>query len=487
MKKMKKTPHPKRTGSIRRRIGGAMVVLVVVTLIVTGWIVVVLQDRSSRERIDSYLLRTRDEFVAYAATGKDPDSNAPFADPGELLGSFLSHTFVDENAGAIGIVEGQIRWFGSNTLSIAAEQDKELMKQMLPLAQKSEMSMGTFTTSKFGYRYHVAPIKFPTSQGALVHVYNLDALRSERDSLLWIFLLVGIAMSLLSAAVTWLLIDRIMKPVDALRVAAESIGDNDLTSRVPTTGNDDMTRLSRTINRMLDRLQTSVETQRRLLDDVGHELRTPITIVRGHLELMDRTDPEDVSQTRDLAIDELDRMGHLVGDLLVLAKANQSDFVQPEWFSLAALTDSTLEKARALGKRQWRLRSIESVDGWLDPNRITQAWLQLAANAVKYSAEDSPITLGCRVVGEEVHFLCEDQGVGIKPEELDTIRSRFGRGSNAGSASGAGLGLSIVESIVAGHHGRLEIESEPGVGSKFTIIIPISPKEDDQDEHDLAG
>ncbi|WP_197510765.1 HAMP domain-containing histidine kinase [Tessaracoccus coleopterorum] len=92
-----------------------------------------------------------------------------------------------------------------------------------------------------------------------------------------------------------------------------------------------------------------------------------------------------MGQTRDLAIDELDRMGGLVNDLLVLAKAGQTDFVTPQWADLALLTDQTFEKARTLGERRWRLEGVATAEAWLDPTRITQAWLQLAANAVKYS------------------------------------------------------------------------------------------------------
>jgi len=96
---------------------------------------------------------------------------------------------------------------------------------------------------------------------------------------------------------------------------------------------------------MLDRVQTSVEAQRNLLDDVGHELRTPIAVVRGHLELTDPTDPEDVHQTQLLAIDELDRMGVLIDDLILLAKSAQSDFITPVDTDVAELTEMVFDKS----------------------------------------------------------------------------------------------------------------------------------------------
>ncbi len=479
---MSATTEPRRV-SIRQRIGAAMVLLVVLSLAVTGAIVVFLDDRSSRSRIDSYLTRTRDEFALLAREGVDPATGQPFDGPSQLLRTFLSRTVIDQNEGELGIVEGQVRWVSSENVTLRPEDDAELLAYILPLSEGDVMQMGTVTTAQRTYRYHLTPVKFPTESGALLHVYDLDALRDDLGRLTMIFVLAGLGTSLVSALVAWIVVGRLLRPVEDLRRAAESISETDLTSRVPLRGNDDLTQLSRTVNRMLDRVETSVTTQRQLLDDVGHELRTPITIVRGHLELVDPNDPADVRATRDLALDELDRMGALVGDLLVLARANQSDFVQPQWFSLATLTDQTVEKARGLGPRQWRLRSIESIDAWLDPNRITQAWLQLAANAVKYSDEGSAVTLGSRIVRGDVHLFVEDQGIGISPDELETIRTRFGRGSNTGLVAGAGLGLSIVESIAAAHRGHLKIESEPGVGSTFTIVLPLTPKEQ-LHEHD---
>lgn len=476
---------PTKHRSIRQRIGITMLLLVVLALTVAGTLVMVLERQTTHERVDDYLIRGRDEFTVLAQEGVDPASGAPFAGPSELLSTFLSRTVLDEGEGELGIVDGRVRWVSSDDVEFRPEDDAELVEYILPLASGDMMRMGTVETSKHTYRYHVTPVQFPDSHGALLHVYNLDIVEQEMRDLFWMYFWVALATSLAAAAASWWLVGRLLKPIEALRTAAESISPTDLTTRVPVTGNDDLTRLSSTINHMLDRVQGSVETQRKLLDDVGHELRTPITIVRGHLELTDPEDPADVRQTRELAIDELDRMGNLVGDLLVLAKTNQSDFVVPQWFSLATLTDQTLEKARALGDRRWRLRSIESLDAWLDPNRITQAWLQLAANAVKYSDDGSAITLGSRIVRGQVHLTCEDQGRGIAGEDLERIRTRFGRGSNTGSVTGAGLGLSIVESIVDAHHGELLIESEPGVGSTFTIVVPLAPKEE-IDEHDPA-
>ena len=199
-------------------------------------------------------------------------------------------------------------------------------------------------------------------------------------------------------------------------------------------------------------------------------------MVRGHLELIDHDDPADVIQTRELAIDELDRMGVLVNDLLTLAKASQSDFVTPTSCDVAELTDQVLVKSKALGNRDWQLEHVAMVRAVLDPVRITQAWLQLAANAVKYSDEGTRIGIGSRVEDTSVLLWVRDQGIGMTPEETKAVRQRFVRTTAAVQrASGSGLGLNIVDSIVEAHGGHLDIESVPKGGSVFTLRIPMNP------------
>src|SRR5699024_11307686 len=112
-------------------------------------------------------------------------------------------------------------------------------------------------------------------------------------------------------------------------------------SRIQVRGHDEFAELTETINSMLDRLQLALEQQSQLLDDVGHELRTPITIIRGHLELVDPNDPEDDAQTRDIGLDELQRMSLLVNDLVTLAQSNTTDFIRPQPTDLGILMHDT--------------------------------------------------------------------------------------------------------------------------------------------------
>ena len=474
--------------NIRTRIALAVIVLVGLALGLVGVALFAVQRAATEAQVIADLGRAMDEFETLATEGVDPQTGQPFADPSRLLLVALQRTALSPTEGELAVVNGAIRYTAPEAVSFRPELDRELRLHLLPLTGLNESTQGEVETQVTRYRYYVMPVVFGghPDRGALIRLVDLSAELEQVNQVMRVYLLVAFGSMLLVAAFTWVFAGRLLRPIEWLREVASSIRQEDLTTRVPVTGSDDLTALTVTINRMLDRVQDSVESQRRLLDDVGHELRTPVTVVRGHLELMDVDDPEDVQATQALAIDELDRMGGLVNDLITLAKSDSPDFIHKDWSNIAVLTDATLEKARALGDHRWRLSQVATVDAFVDPNRITQAWLQLAANADKYSEAGTKIEIGSAVEDDELRMWVADEGIGIAAEDMDLIRSRFGR-SSAGKAfnDGAGLGLAIVGSIVASHDGRLDIESTPGAGSKFTMVLPLTPQQEDGAEHDI--
>lgn len=499
-----KVTAPFSRATIRTRIMWTIILVAVAALATSGAAVWVLDLRSTHADIDDRLVLTRQELRRLADEGVDPVSGTPLSDPAQVLQTYMAHSVLGSGEGQLGIVDGAVRLVSAEGVGMRPEADTELVARLVDLAGAGVSTITTVDTGAGRYRVLVVPLTDGTTTGALVRAVDLDAAEAGLWRTMRMYAAAALVTVALVAALAWLGIGRLLRPIWELRNATESIDERDLTTRVRVRGHDDLSALAAAVNRMLDRVQRAVGAQRELLDDVGHELRTPITVVRGHLELIDPDDPEDVRQTSELALDELDRMSTLVGDLLELARSSQSDFVTPEPTDVEALTGQVFDKARALGERRWRLEACATGTAMLDPARLTQAWLQLAANAVKYSEEDSRIWLGSairpgdvdsaadaggastasgtsRAAGAEdteLHVWVRDEGIGIAAADLERVRRRFTRTAPAQRrAAGSGLGLSIVENIVGAHGGRLDIASELGRGSTFTLRIPLRSPE----------
>ena len=206
----------------------------------------------------------------------------------------------------------------------------------------------------------------------------------------------GLVVLALSAVVAWSLAGRVLRPVRRLTATARRISDSDLSARIPVEGRDELAELGRTFNEMLDRLDHGFRSQRHFLDDVAHELRTPITIARGHLEVLGG-DPDEVAEVVEVVTDELDRMSRYVSDLLILAKAEQPDFLIVEPIDLGELAIDLHQRIQPLGKRRWVLDVAPPsgrVTAIADRERLTQAVVNLAANAVQHTADDQEIGIG---------------------------------------------------------------------------------------------
>ena len=456
----------------------AIVLVAGIALVTCGAIVWALGRSSVSADATNRLEHSRDRLRQLAADRLDPSSGHPLEDVSSVLHTHIQRTAEGHGEAELGFVGTsagmELTWVSSDNVSFHHEKDKELLTRVTSQAAASESVIETVRTPTSSYRVLIVPLQGGAQHGALVHVIDLKVAESQLRRTMAFYAAAAVFTVALVTGLAWFAVERLLRPIEQLRRATESIGEEDLTTRVPVKGRDDLTALAEAVNRMLDRVQTSVEAQRNLLDDVGHELRTPIAVVRGHLELADPSNPEDVRQTQLLALDELDRMGVLVNELILLAKSVQSDFVTPADTDVAELTELVFDKSLALGERRWRMESAAFTRAMIDPTRITQAWLQLVANAVKYSEHCSTVSLGSAVRDGHLQMWVGDEGIGIAPEDIDLVRQRFKRATGAQElAPGAGLGLSIVEMIVAAHGGRLDIRSEVGRGSVFTMVVPL--------------
>jgi two-component system, OmpR family, sensor kinase len=265
---------------------------------------------------------------------------------------------------------------------------------------------------------------------------------------------------------------RVLEPVKLLADTARSISQTDLTRRIQVRRDDEAGEMVSSFNSMLDRLEAVFESHREFLKDVGHELRVPLTIAIGQLELLSE-DPVERRRTVELVIDELVRAARFVEDLRVLAEADDPRFVRPAPLELAALLDELMAKARALAPRSWVLQATDERVLVADRDRLTQAVMNLAQNAVQHTQHDDEIAIGASVDARELRIWVRDSGPGVPADERQRIFERFERGRDARQRyRGAGLGLSIVRLIAEAHGGRVEIESELGEGTCVTIVVP---------------
>lgn len=269
----------------------------------------------------------------------------------------------------------------------------------------------------------------------------------------------------------YLAMGRALQPLRAVTETARTIEETDLSRRIPVRGSDEVADLGRTFNAMVERLERAFANQQTFLSDLGHELRTPLTIVRGHLEVMG-SDPAEQQETLAIVTDELDRISRMAEDLMVLARAERPDFLRLMEVDVAGMMSDVYHKAAALGSRTWVLGEVAPATVRADPQRLTQAMMQLAQNAVQFTESGDRIALSATISGDLLFFAVSDSGGGIETAAQERIFERFTRAS-PDRADGAGLGLAIVAAIAAAHRGTVTVSSEPGVGSTFILAIPM--------------
>jgi len=417
--------------------------------------------------------RALDQEVAslrLLAGGVDPGTGRPFAgDVAAIFDIFLARDVPHDGEAIVTIVDN--RPYKSDV----AGADLARSRLVNEWTAVDESIRREVKTAEFGpVRYLAVPLSFDgDTLGVFVAAIMMRGRLNEVDTVVRLGALVYGSIFLLASALAWIAAGRVLRPLRTLTDTAESIGETDWSRRIPVEGDDELAVLGRTFNSMLDRLEETFSTQRRFLDDAGHELRTPITVIRGNLELMG-DDPEERVQTVELVTDELDRMARIVDDLLDLAKAEQPDFVQPHPFDLADLTRELAAKGESLGDRPWVVDEAADVTVVADRQRITQAVMNLMRNALEHTPAETPVSVGSRVVGDTAEIWVRDAGPGISPEDREHLFERFSRGDRAGrTTGGAGLGLAIVKSIAEAHGGRVELETAMGVGSRFAVILPI--------------
>jgi signal transduction histidine kinase len=273
---------------------------------------------------------------------------------------------------------------------------------------------------------------------------------------------------------------RLSRPLRRFAAVAARVDGGDLRPRVsdPRIG-EEVSVLASSFNHMLDRLSTAFAGQREFVADASHELRTPLTVIRGQIELLSAAaepSPEEVQRVAALVQSEVARIGRLVDDLLLLAKAEQSHFLKPQEIDLRPFVEDLWDGMSLLAVRRFELGRVPA--GWLtvDPDRLAQALRNLVANAIDHTvSERGLVRLSAERGGvDRIRILVEDDGPGIPPDERERVFDRFHRTDAARdrASGGTGLGLAIVRAIAEAHGGAVRAGSSAEGGARLELELP---------------
>jgi two-component system, OmpR family, sensor kinase len=472
-----------KISSVRFRVVAAMLVMMAAGLCTAGVITFAVQFQESDARVDQGLLDKAHAVIKLAKTNATSDSESFMKELREAAADIEPRN----NEVMATITDGQVSWTLDGT-----SDEKLLAKDIYPaaaaLADSSGAAFGDLSFAGRRLRTVILPVP-ATSEPNLTYFLIGRETADQRERIIssvHTYSLVAAGTLLAAAALGSLVAGRLLNPIRRLREATQVVSHEDLTQRVEVReGSDDVTLLAKTFNTMLERLDEGARQQQQFLDDAGHELRTPLTILRGHLELVSIHDPTDVATTRDVLLEEVDRMQRLVDDLLLLANAGHPDFIRKEPVRVPEFIHQVMEKVHVLADRRWAIDETADCLVEADPQRLTQALAQLAVNAVRYTGSTSTIALGSRIEhapepdGEATTELdtlllwVRDTGTGIAVEDQQRIFERFGRATHGRGDNGSGLGLAIVSAIAQAHGGAATVQSAPGQGSSFMIRIPL--------------
>jgi signal transduction histidine kinase len=325
-----------------------------------------------------------------------------------------------------------------------------------------------------------------TPEGELVgHLQlaaSLQTVEAASQLVLSVLVVGGVLTVGFAALVGWSTAAAALRPLDAVTEAALQITRaDDLSRRLPQRGppRDEVGRLIAAFNETLERLERVFETQRRFMADVSHELRTPLTVIRGNMDLIRRTGAAD-ADSLEAVVSEVDRMTRMVQDILLLSQAESGKL--PLARGLVELDTLMLEvfqqaKLLAGGRQEVRLGQEDQARVIGDRDRLKQVLLNLVANAVDHNPPGGVVTMSLACLGDWARLTVSDTGQGVPKEELPHIFERFYRVDRArrrSAGGGAGLGLSIAYWITRMHNGRIEVASDEGRGTTFSVWLPLA-------------
>jgi signal transduction histidine kinase len=295
----------------------------------------------------------------------------------------------------------------------------------------------------------------------------------------------GLAVAVLAAVVGLVVYRRLSRPLEEIRRGAERLARGELSARLAVSAAGEAGRLAESLNQMAERLRRLETVRQEFVANVSHELKTPITSIKGFVETLQDgavADPQEARRFLDIVAKHADRLDSIIRDLLLLSHLEQDAgqaALELESVQLREVLRAAVEvcAAKAAAKKiSVYLECPVDFPVRLNPPLVEQAAVNLIDNAIKYSAEGGPVWVGGARAGAEAVVSVRDRGCGIEPEHLPRLGERFYRVDKARSRQlgGTGLGLAIVKHIARAHGGRLTVESAPGQGSAFHLHLPLA-------------
>ncbi|OZB98776.1 ATP-binding protein [Paenibacillus sp. XY044] len=326
-----------------------------------------------------------------------------------------------------------------------------------------------------------SPFTFKNDRGTIEIATNLETFDHFNATLLWVMVIGGFLAVCISAASGWAIAKQFLRPVKALAVTIQNVKQNGLQERVANIGNgDELSQLASLFNELMDQLEVSFRKQKQFVDDASHELRTPITILEGHLNLLNRwgkKDPAILEESLTASLQEVRRLKGLVQGLLALSRADSSTLTEHiELVTIDPFLGQTLQRMEDLYP-EFAFRLKAEGTGTMvriNPLHLEQMLFIVIENAVKYSADHKEIDIRCYEENKRVCISIQDYGIGIPTAEIQHVFDRFYRVDRARSREigGTGLGLAIAKNLILHYQGEIAITSVEDEGTRVTLSFP---------------
>jgi two-component system, OmpR family, sensor kinase len=386
---------------------------------------------------------------------------------------------------------GRVRIFSPSGELIAEAPVIGMEEVFSPGSFTSALQDGAQTTTvefdSGNRRVHYEPITEDETVQAVIEVSESLQPTERAISMARLFLLIAGSLALPCGLLAgWWMARQALIPVNRLTDAVGTLAaTGEFSQRVPhPTGDDEIGRLARTFNDILERLTVVLDRQQTLVADTSHELRNPLMVVRGNLDLLVHELPADqrleaVTEARE----EVDRMARLVGDLLFLADADTLGSIDRSNVELDdILAEIARDASRVNPEHIIDLNANDPVIVLGDAERLRQLIWNLVENAIRYTPDGGTINLALRRRSRVAEISVSDTGIGIPEEHLPYIFNRFYRVDRGRSRAlgGTGLGLAIVRQVAETHGGHVRVRSIPGIGSTFTVFLPLSEQSESQ-------